>query len=214
MSLINYKILFWDFDGVIKESFSVKTDAFVELFKPYGKVVFNKVKKHHINNAGMSRFDKIPLYLKWSGIKYNKIKIDEMCLKFSDLVKNKVINSAWVPGVKVFLKKNKKTCRNVIVSATPQSELEDICKSLNIFDYFSEIYGAPTTKSYAIKTCMQLHKIPPEKCLMFGDALADIKAAKKNNINFIFRRHEQNQSLRIDNTVQVIDDFNNFHIII
>ena len=63
MILDKYEMVFWDFDGVIKESVSVKTDAFEELFKPYGDIVRNKVKNHHIENAGMSRFNKIPLYL-------------------------------------------------------------------------------------------------------------------------------------------------------
>ena len=42
---------------VIK-SFSVKTEAFVELFAPYGDDVCNKVRSHHIENAGISRFDR------------------------------------------------------------------------------------------------------------------------------------------------------------
>ena len=45
MILDKYEMVFWDFDGVIKESVSVKTDAFEELFKPYGDIVCNKVKK-------------------------------------------------------------------------------------------------------------------------------------------------------------------------
>ena len=64
MILDKYEMVFWDFDGVIKESVSVKTDAFEELFKPYGDIVRKKVKNHHIENAGMSRFNKIPFIFK------------------------------------------------------------------------------------------------------------------------------------------------------
>ena len=32
ISLNKYDLIFWDFDGVIKESVSVKTDAYLELF--------------------------------------------------------------------------------------------------------------------------------------------------------------------------------------
>ena len=61
--LIDAKVIFWDFDGVIKESVSIKTDAFVELFRPYGDDVCTMIKQHNVDKLGMSRFDKIPLYL-------------------------------------------------------------------------------------------------------------------------------------------------------
>ena len=95
----------------------------------------------------------------------------------------------------------------IIVSATPQSELIDICNSLNIENHFSKIYGSPTSKSNAIKMSMDDYGITPDKCLMFGDAQADIDAAKENNINFIFRRHQYNQSINIESDIQVINDF-------
>ena len=43
-----YELVFWDFDGVIKESVSVKTDAFVDLFRPFGSDVCEQVRKHHL----------------------------------------------------------------------------------------------------------------------------------------------------------------------
>ena len=70
-----YDLIFWDFDGVIKESVSVKTDAYVKLFKPYGSDVCKQVKNHHLANGGMSRFNKIPLYLKWVGLEQNDAEV-------------------------------------------------------------------------------------------------------------------------------------------
>ena len=208
MNLDKFELIFWDFDGVIKESVSVKTDAFVELFQPYGKDVCNKVKQHHIENGGMSRFNKIPLYLEWSNIAPTNERVDDMCAKFSGIVKNKVINSAWVPGVERFLRSNKGGCIFIMVSATPQDELKDICKSLKLNEFFSKFYGSPTTKSSSIRMSMHDYGVSPEVCLMIGDAQADIDAAKENNISFVFRRHQYNQNLNIDPDIQVINDFN------
>ena len=207
MNLDKFELIFWDFDGVIKESVSVKTDAFVELFQPYGKDVCNKVKQHHIENGGMSRFNKIPLYLEWSNIAPTNERVDDMCAKFSGIVKNKVINSAWVPGVERFLRSNKGGCIFIMVSATPQDELKDICKSLKLDKFFSKFYGSPTTKSSSIKMSMQDYGVSPEVCLMIGDAQADIDAAKENNISFIFRRHQCNQKLIVDSSIEIIEDF-------
>ena len=207
MNLDKFELIFWYFDGVIKESVSVKTDAFVELFQSYGKDVCNKVKQHHIENGGMSRFNKIPLYLEWSNIAPTNERVDDMCAKFSGIVKNKVINSAWVPGVERFLRSNKGGCIFIMVSATPQDELKDICKSLKLDKFFSKFYGSPTTKSSSIKMSMQDYGVSPEVCLMIGDAQADIDAAKENNISFIFRRHQCNQKLIVDSSIEIIEDF-------
>ena len=57
-------VIFWDFDGVIKESVDIKGKAFQKLFEVYGTEVMEMVRIHHENNGGMSRFDKFPVYLK------------------------------------------------------------------------------------------------------------------------------------------------------
>ena len=203
-----YDLIFWDFDGVIKESVSVKTDAFVELFKPYGSDVCKQVKNHHLANGGMSRYDKIPLYLGWAGLEQNDAEVQNFCGKFSGIVKDKVIASAWVPGVEEFLQNNKENHIFVLVSATPQSELEDICKSLKLTGVFCKIYGAPNNKTESIRTSMIDYKIPPSACIMIGDAQADIDAAQDNDIDFIFRRHHENLKLNINTNIQTIENFN------
>jgi phosphoglycolate phosphatase-like HAD superfamily hydrolase len=187
---------------------SVKTDAYVELFTPYGNDVCKQVRKHHLANGGMSRYDKIPLYLKWARLEHNDTEIQNFCDKFSSIVKDKVIASAWVTGVEKFLKKNKENYIFVLISATPQSELEEICKTLKLTEVFCKIYGAPASKSKSIKVSMLHYEVNASSCIMIGDAQADIDAAQDNNIDFIFRRHQENLQLNINNNIQTIENFN------
>ena len=63
-----YTHLFIDFDGVIKNSVDIKGHAFKELFREFGQDVMQKVYQHHTNNGGISRFDKIPIYLDYANI--------------------------------------------------------------------------------------------------------------------------------------------------
>ena len=56
------KGIIFDFDGVIAQSVEVKTEAFADMYKEYGKAVVNKVVQHHEDNGGMSRFEKFRLY--------------------------------------------------------------------------------------------------------------------------------------------------------
>ena len=153
MKLISkYKIIFWDFDGVIKESVSVKTDAFRKLFSDFGSKVSQQVVSHHINNGGMSRFDKIPFYLKFANLQVTKENIQKYCNKFSKLVEKEVVNSKWVNGVEEIIKENDLDNQKfVIASATPQNEMERILKELKIYSKFSLIFGSPNSKENAIK---------------------------------------------------------------
>lgn len=203
-----YDLIFLDFDGVIKESVCVKTDAYVKLFQPHGSVVCKQIKNHHLANGGMSRFDKIPLYLKWAGLEQNDVEVQNYCDKFSRIVKDKVIASAWVPGVQDFLQSNKEKYIFIMVSATPQDEIEEICKSLKLTEVFCKIYGAPAPKSKSIKASMLHYEVDASSCVMVGDAQADIDAAQDNNIDFIFRRHQENLRLNINTHIQTIENFN------
>jgi hypothetical protein len=70
-----FKIIFWDFDGVIKDSVIVKSKGYEKLFLSFGKEVVERVNQHHEANGGVSRFEKIPLYLSWAGEPANGIAV-------------------------------------------------------------------------------------------------------------------------------------------
>src|SRR5450759_4058638 len=95
-------LIFWDFDGVIKDSIVVKTQAFVRLFQPFGAGVAERVREHHEANGGMSRFDKVPIYLQWSGEDPNQSRVSEFCVQFGQLVSHGVVEAPWVPGVECY----------------------------------------------------------------------------------------------------------------
>jgi len=69
MILDAFKLCFWDFDGVIKESVEVKTQAYFSLFELFGPGVASKVRKHHIANGGMSRLINSPFI--FNGLELN-----------------------------------------------------------------------------------------------------------------------------------------------
>jgi phosphoglycolate phosphatase-like HAD superfamily hydrolase len=190
------KTIFWDFDGVIKESVDVKSDAFEKLFLPFGTEIAKQVRSHHENNGGMSRFDKLPIYLKWSGNPPTQMIVEEYANRFSTLVKQKVIDSPWVPGIKDYLSSyhNKQTF--FLITATPNDEIYDIIVDLNINCYFKEIIGAPIKKVDAIKLLLNKYPIKIKHALMVGDSYTDYEAAKDNNITFILRKTILNSHLQ------------------
>jgi phosphoglycolate phosphatase-like HAD superfamily hydrolase len=205
----NYKYIFWDFDGVIKESAEIKTQAYYDLFKSYGLVFSEKVKEHHIINSGISRYEKIPIYLEWLGIN-DELLSQIYCERFSKLVVSAVINCAWVEGAERYLKNNYFSQVFYLISATPQKELEIILNELNIKDVFKIVYGAPIAKSEAIQKILAHDKIDINSSLMIGDALEDYKAAEINKINFLLRRHKLNENIFDSIHVNSISNFADF----
>lgn len=208
IQLSSKRIVFWDFDGVIKDSVDVKTEAYTSLFLPYGDKVAARVRQHHEGNGGVSRFDKIPLYLLWAGESATPERIDEFCSRFSSLVLQEVIDSPWVPGVLEYLLLNSVRQYFVLVTATPQEEIQKILDSLNIADCFREVHGAPKQKTITMKEVLYRLKCLPANALMIGDAETDLKAAQANSVPFLLRRTPLNLSIQSTYTGSMFDNLN------
>jgi phosphoglycolate phosphatase-like HAD superfamily hydrolase len=206
-SLLNEaEIIFWDFDGVIKDSLDVKSSAFERLFLPFGRDIAAQVRKHHEQNGGMSRFEKIPIYLGWAGELVGKNQVEEYCRHFSALVRDEVINSPWVPGVRKYLIEQHDKCYFVLVTATPQLEIEDILSSLNIDFCFREVYGAPQKKNEVIMEVLLKERCPSKRALIIGDTETDMQAAKANLVPFILRSTPLNLDIQAEFTLSNFKD--------
>jgi phosphoglycolate phosphatase-like HAD superfamily hydrolase len=189
-------VLFWDFDGVIKDSVDVKTRAYEDLFKPFGLVTAARVRSHHEGNGGQSRFEKIPLYLGWAGQAVTDELVATYCQRFSEAVRQAVIDSLWVPGAREYLLANHGRQRFVLVTATPQAEIEGILESLGIAHCFAEVHGAPTGKAAAIKSVLSRWGCGCEQAILIGDSESDMKAAASSGIDFVLRRTNLNEHLQ------------------
>ena len=202
-----YRSVFWDFDGVIKDSVKVKSDAFEQLFFPFGKKVIERVRNHHEENGGMSRFAKLPIYIEWAGQNITQEMFDEYATRFSILVKQKVIDSKWVTGVFEYLSGNYNKQEFFLVTATPQQEIEDILISLKIDNFFKEVVGSPTKKYRAVEFIMGKYSILSESSVMIGDSRSDYNASNINNIQFVLRRTNLNKELQKDLNCLMLDNF-------
>lgn len=194
--LRSVNIVFWDFDGVIKDSVGAKSEAFEELFRPYGKGLAARVREHHEAHGGVSRFEKIPLYLAWAGEQATEERIREFCDRFSALALQAVIDSPWVAGVREYLALNHPRQYFVLVSATPQAEIEHILEVLGLAPWFREVHGAPKKKANALKEVLSRLQLTPERAIMVGDAETDLVAAQNNGVPFLLRRTLLNRDLQ------------------
>lgn len=201
-------LVFWDFDGVIKDSVDVKTAAFEHLFLPYGAEIVRRVRQHHEANGGVSRFDKIPLYLGWAGESASAAQVAAFCERFAKSVLQAVIDAPWVPGVREYLLRHCAEQYFVLVTATPQEEIEQILAALELAHCFREVYGAPTPKACAIAAVLARQKCAPGQALMIGDAETDRQAAQANAVPFLLRRTPLNLSIQASYGGPMFDDLN------
>ena len=182
------KAIIFDFDGVIVESVDIKTKAFTELFKKESKAISDKIVQYHLNNTGVSRFDKFKYIYK--EMLHRPLSDDEfkgLCDRFAELVASAVVRAPYVRGAEEFLKNNVATYDFFITTGTPQEEVEEIVRRRKISYLFKKIYGAPTGKAEAVVDILKEENIGPGEALYIGDAMSDYNAAMKNLIHFVAR---------------------------
>jgi phosphoglycolate phosphatase-like HAD superfamily hydrolase len=202
-----FKLIFWDFDGVIKESAEIKAKAFRRLFSSGGQSLANKIEAHHNSNGGMSRYEKFPIYLQWAGEEVTKGTLDALSLEFSEIVFQDILDANWVPGVLEYLQKNHQRQIFILVTATPLEEIKKILNILGISNYFKCVHGSPQTKAKAIADGLTKFKCAPDNALMIGDSYVDLSAAKENAVGFLLRRTLENQDLISRYQVKSINNF-------
>ena len=200
------RVIFWDFDGVIKDSVPVKTEAFRKIFLPFGVDIANKVVTHHLANGGVSRYKKIPYYFKtFLGENISEEELGHFANDFSKLVVEEVIHSPWIPGVEDFLRNNEYSQEFILVTGTPQDEIAIILEKLKLTELFISIHGAPKEKTTMVFNDIKRFRYKTSDCILIGDSQTDFKAAHENNIDFIFRGKEN--LLKMFDFEYIIDDF-------
>ncbi len=180
------RAIIFDFDGVIADSNNVKTDAFVKLFKDYPEHIRGLIKKFHLQNGGMSRFDKFR-YIYANFLKENLPdgKFNKLCEDFNKLVINGVVNAPMVDGVEDFLKRNKNKYDMHIVSGTPDYEIKEIVKRRGLDKYFLNIYGSPETKKDLIIKVLNRNNYSKEEVIFLGDSINDYEGALSAGVEFV-----------------------------
>jgi phosphoglycolate phosphatase-like HAD superfamily hydrolase len=205
--LHRYPVVFWDFDGVIKDSVEVKGAAFERLFVPFGADLAARVRHHHEQNGGVSRSEKLRLYLRWAGEPASKAQVERYCELFSAAVRQAVIDSNWVPGAREYLEENHGRQTFILLSATPQQELEGIVRALGGANWFRAIHGAPIVKAEAITVSLTELRRAPGEALLIGDSDADYEAAAKAGVEFLLRCTNLNSALQKRHTGHACEHF-------
>ena len=206
---MQYKALFFDFDGVLADSVEVKTRAFAEIFKEFGPRVQEKVVEHHRSNGGMTRKDKFVYYYKnFVKLPLSSAELEGLCRKFSALVVDEVVDSDEIPGALNILKKWSVSVPCFIVSATPDDEIIKIVTRRGLAGHFREILGSGRTKTENLSHLLKKYDLFPETSIFFGDAESDYRAAMACGVHFFGILPSPNAPLlKVAPTIEWAKDF-------
>jgi phosphoglycolate phosphatase-like HAD superfamily hydrolase len=179
--------LFWDFDGVIMDSNAVRDWGFEKVLKDYPQAEVDALMAFHRENGGLSRYVKFRHFfenIRGESITEAEIKI--WASRFSEIMMQSLIKpDLLIDETLDFIKANTQKYTMHIVSGSDQTELRQICKSLDIAKYFNSIHGSPTPKNDLVADLLQTHSYDKSTCLLIGDSKNDYEASKINGIQFM-----------------------------
>ncbi|WP_163340515.1 HAD family hydrolase [Desulfopila sp. IMCC35008] len=180
------KALFFDFDGVLADSVSIKTDAFRDLFRKYGDEVVREIIEYHRLHGGISRVEKI----RYAFEEIMKVPLSaeehtRLSQHYSKMVLDKVVCADWIPGAQGFLEKYYTALQIFVISGTPEDELKLVLNRRNMDHYFSEVLGSPVKKPVHVRNLLAKYNLVPQQCVFIGDALTDYDAAIETGLHFV-----------------------------
>jgi len=180
------RALFFDFDGVVLDSVNVKTEAFAELFAPFGSEVERKVVEHHLYYGGMSRVRKITHYLSaWTDLEPTQELIDTYVKRFGELTYQKMREVPFIEGALAFIQAHATEYDLHVISGTPHDELDALIRHFKLDGYFKEWLGFPTLKHDHFEYLLEKYHYQRENVLYIGDAVNDFTAAMQSGLLFI-----------------------------
>lgn len=178
--------LFFDFDGVLVDSNTIKIEAFYDLFEGYDDIVVEQVIAYHRQHGGISRVVKIQhAFEQFIGLPLSAQQLDQMAHTYSNLVVEKVIAANWIKGAKETLETLLGKLLIFVISGTPQNELRLVVERRGMSHYFDEVLGSPIKKPEHIQNLCKQYAIVPEQCVFIGDAFTDLDAAEVSGMPFI-----------------------------
>lgn len=188
LNSIKYKVILWDFDGVILDSMAVRDMGFVKVLEQEGHTEeqIEALLSYHRANGGLSRYVKFRyFYEQILGIAITEEEVLRLAALFSDIMLSLLIDENLLITDSVeFIKKNYKDYRFHIVSGSDGVELNKICRGLGLSTYFHSIEGSPTPKKELVANLIESNTYTPQDLCLIGDSINDLEAAEVNGIDF------------------------------
>jgi len=183
----NFKIILWDFDGVIIDSNLIREQGFIEVLQDYPREQVNLLLAYHNVNGGLSRYVKFRYFFEKIRNEFiSEERVNDFSARFSSIMKERLVNNELLINSTVnFIQEQFEVSKEMhIVSGSDGSELKQLCKALKIDHYFVSINGSPTHKNQLVQDVIKSSKLDHSEFCLIGDSENDYEAAVINNVVF------------------------------
>lgn len=184
--LSKYKVILWDFDGVIMDSMPIRSKGFELVLAQYPKAQVDELMAYHELNGGLSRYVKFRYF--FEQIRKETIteaQVLELAAQFSEIMLSLLLDEKLlIPDSVEFIKANWQNFQMHIVSGSDGKELKMINDELGLSKYFITINGSPTPKKQLVENVLTASQYDKNEVVLIGDSINDYDAALVNNISF------------------------------
>ncbi|MET4141858.1 HAD-IA family hydrolase [Pedobacter sp. UYP1] len=184
--LSKYKVILWDFDGVIMDSMPIRSKGFELVLAQYPKEQVDELMAYHELNGGLSRYVKFRYF--FEQIRKETIteaQVLELAAQFSEIMLSLLLDEKLLITDSVeFIKANWQKFQMHIVSGSDGKELKMINDELGLSTYFKTISGSPTPKKQLVENVLTANQYDKNEVVLIGDSINDYDAALFNNISF------------------------------
>jgi len=197
-----YKVILWDFDGVIMDSMPVRSTGFAAVLKNYPVDQVRQLMGFHNQNGGLSRYVKFRYFFEIiRGESITEEEVQELSNSFSEIMLNSLVNKELLIQDSIaFIEANSDKYEMHIVSGSDGIELNKICDALDLSKYFKSINGSPTPKNKLVESLIINNNYDKIDIVLIGDSINDLDAANTNGISFV---GYNNQALNSDNNFYI-----------
>lgn len=179
-----YQTIVFDCDGVLLDSNKVKTQAFYLATLDYGEDNARAMVDYHVNNGGISRFEKFRYFLREIAGVENYDEEQTLLAKYAALVEEGLLTCQVADNLPIY--RESFDGNWLIASGGAQSELRDIFAKRNMSQYFDGgIYGSPDDKQVILKREIECGNIK-FPALFIGDSKYDFISAQGAGLDFVF----------------------------
>jgi phosphoglycolate phosphatase-like HAD superfamily hydrolase len=185
LKLDRYKTFIFDCDGVILNSNKIKTAAFYKTALPYGNDIAQLLVDHHVNNGGISRYEKFTYMFEKIPISLKKPSLDELLTSYQNEVIQGLLHCDIAEGLREFRKKSK-DIKWMVISGGDEKELREVFKMRDLSRMFDGgIFGSHDTKDMIVKRELDNKNILTPT-IFFGDSKYDMQVAINNGFDALF----------------------------
>ncbi|OFX83396.1 MAG: hypothetical protein A2W99_11685 [Bacteroidetes bacterium GWF2_33_16] len=204
--MIKQKLIVWDWNGTLLNDVEACVDSI--------NIMLERRNKKAINSQMYLDIFTFPVqdYYNLLGFDFAKESFEELSIEYINLYKMHSINSPLQIGVLKALEHFKtETFKQIIVSASEQTNLENQIEQHNIQGYFDTVIGLNNihakSKLQNALNYMQSSKIDVEKVVFIGDTYHDYEVASAIGCNSILVKngHQNLNRFRLNGNVKLIE---------